>query len=373
MTWRRGVLADFMGDAIVYRNLEPLHPDVPGLREAWRSYGLDHYYIPRKTSPPYATVLLRFLQHLQRARGVAAPLQQALFIGDTLMNDGTAAQNLAQHLPMLGFIGADRTSEPERIEMHGDLMVANRWSALHTFLARVQAAGVPLDERTALLLDLDKTCLGARGRNDAVIDAARVAAVQRTMRSTLGDAFDLAAFRAVYDPLNQPTYHPFTGDNQDYLAYICLMVVGGVYPAEELWRDLQTGDVTTIEGFADRCEARRERMTPGLQAAHREVREGIAAEDPTPFKAFRRREYLETVGRMDTLPDDASVEDVLAHEIVITAEVADLASHLATQGVLVFGISDKPDEASLPTREQAAAGCQPLHRTPMKVYGAAVL
>jgi len=373
MTWQRGTLADFMGDAIVYRNLEPVHPDVPGLREAWSAFGLGHYYIPRKTSPAYAAALHRFLEHFQRARGVAAPLQSALFVGDTLMNDGTAARNLGRHLPIVGFIGADRPAEPESIEMRGELMVANRWSALGEFLERVRSAGAPLNECTALLLDLDKTCLGARGRNDKVIDAARVAAVQHTMQSTLGDAFDLATFRAVYDPLNQPEYHPFTADNQDYLAYICLMVVGGVYPAEELWADLRSGALSTIEGFAERCEARRERMAPGLLAAHREVRDGISSEDPTPFKGFRRREYLETVGRMDALPDDAPAEDVLAREIVITAEVASLATHLAAQGVLVFGISDKPDEASIPTPEQAAEGRQPIHRTRMKVYGQAVV
>lgn len=373
MTWRRGTLADFMGDGIVYRNLEPQHPQVPGLREAWQAFGLDHYYIPRKTSPAYAGVLYHFMQHLQQARGVCTPLRNALFVGDTLMNDGTAARNLGCHLPMIGFIGADRLAEPERVERQGELMVANRWSALGEFLARLQADHVPLDEGTVLLLDLDKTCVGARGRNDKVIDAARVAAVQHTMQSTLGDAFDLAAFRAVYDPLNQPEYHPFTADNQDYLAYICLMVVGGVYPAEELWRDLRAGSLTSVDAFAERCEARRERMTPGLLEAHREVREGIATEDPTPFKGFRRREYLETVARMDALPDDASEQEVLEHEIVITAEVASLASHLAAQGVLVFGISDKPDEASIPLPEYAAVGRQPIHRAQMKVYGASVV
>jgi hypothetical protein len=373
MTWQRGTLAELVGDAIVYRNLEPVYPDVPGLRAAWSTYGLDHYYVPRKTSPAYAGALFRFLQLFQRARGVTAPLRDLLFVGDTLMNDGTAARNLGWHLPMLGFIGADRLAEPARIEVQGDLMVANRWAALGQFLARVRSAGVRPDEGTALLLDLDKTCLGARGRNDRVIDGARVAAVQHTMRSTLGDAFDLEAFRAVYDPLNQPEYHPFTADNQDYLAYICLMAVGGVYPADELWRDLKAGDLATIEGFAERCQARHERMAPGLLAVHQEVRHGIAAEDPTPFKGFRRREYLETIRRMDALPDDASEQDVLTQEIVITAEVASLASCLAAQGALVFGISDKPDEASIPTPEQAAEGRQAIHRTRMKVYGEAVV
>jgi hypothetical protein len=37
--------------------------------------------------------------------------------------------------------------------------------------------------------------------------------------------------------------------------------------------------------------------------------------------------------------------------------------------VLIFGLSDKPDEASLPTPEQVIEGYRPLHQTVMKVYG----
>ena len=74
MTWRRGTLADLFGDAIVYRNLEPVHPDVPGLRAAWSSYGLDHYYVPRKTSPAYAGALFCFLQAFQRVRAMPAEI-----------------------------------------------------------------------------------------------------------------------------------------------------------------------------------------------------------------------------------------------------------------------------------------------------------
>ena len=73
---------------------------------------------------------------------------------------------------------------------------------------------------------------------------------------------------------------------------------------------------------------------------------------------------------MNALPADAPAEQVLAGEIVITAEVYSLACHARDAGVLVFGLSDKPDEASFPTAEYAARGYRPLHRTVMKIYGA---
>ena len=372
MTWQRCTLGDFLGDFVVYRNLEPVDARLPGLLDSWAQVGLDHYYVPRKTTPEYAAALMRVLQRAQKARGVSAPLARLLFIGDTAMNDGTAARNLTKYLPLRGFIGADRLTEPAQTRIDGKLMLANRWEALSAFLDWAQDEGLDCDERTALLIDLDKTALGARGRNDKVIDSARVQAVQRTMQEALADHFDEAAFRAVYDPLNQPRYHQLTADNQDYLAYICLMVVGGVYGAEELWRDLATGDLATIEAFVDRCEGCCHQMPPGLLMAHQQVRQGIEIQDPTPFKDFRRGEYHETVSRMDLLPDGASEARVLASEIVITAEVASVANAMAGRGVLLFGISDKPDEASLPTTEDAAKGYKPIHRTTMKVFGQTV-
>ncbi len=373
MTWERGTLADFLGDQLVYRNLEPMDARLEGLRACWRQIGLDHYYVPRKTSPAYAAALLYYAQKAQQLRGLSFPLERLLFIGDTLMNDGTAARNVGKHLPLMGFIGADRLNKPRQVEIQGDLMVANRWEALADFDVWVHSADFACDERTALFIDLDKTSLGARGRNDHVIDGARVQAVQRTMRVALGGHFDETAFRAVYDPLNQPEYHYLTADNQDYLAYICLMVTGGVYVPEELWNDLHAEEIGGFEAFLARCDGRRARMSPGLLEAHNEVCRGMEAEDPTPFKGFRRGEYFETVARMDTLPDDADEDAVLSGEIVITAEVASVAHYMAEKGVLVFGISDKPDEASVPTEDDAARGYQAIHRTTMKVYGQQVV
>jgi hypothetical protein len=89
--------------------------------------------------------------------------------------------------------------------------------------------------------------------------------------------------------------------------------------------------------------------------------------DPTPFKSFRYREYECTLARMDALPDDAPRERLLSQEITITREVADAALKLRRRGALTFGLSDKPDEASVPRPELARQGYLPLHRVMMKV------
>ncbi|MCG2769199.1 MAG: hypothetical protein L6435_12570, partial [Anaerolineae bacterium] len=182
-----------------------------------------------------------------------------------------------------------------------------------------------------------------------------------------GESFDEVAFRAVYDRLNQPRYHSFTRDNQDYLAYISLMVVGGVCLAAQMWDDLHDGRLSTFEEFVALCHDRRSRMSGGLLEVHQEVAARLAVGDPTPFKRFRYREYVSTVSRMNLLPGDASREEVLENEIVITGEVVELAQDMIARGVLSFGISDKPDEASIPTSELADQGYLPLHQVLMKV------
>jgi hypothetical protein len=364
----RKTLADFLGDRVAYRNLAPTDPTLPRLADIWEEIGLDTLRVPRKTEPVYAAAVYRFLQAAQAGRGMP-PLERLLFVGDTPMNDGTSAKNLGEYLPMRGFIGKENLTEVKQVKTEGPLMLANRWQALADFLDWVQTEGFAFDERTTLILDLDKTCLGPRGRNDKVIDRARVTAVRLTVEELLGGDFDETAFRSVYDRLNQLEYHPFTGDNQDYLAYISLMVVGQIYPAERLWTDLESGSLTGFHQFVTVCDAQQAEMSKGLLVAHREVTGNMAKSDPTPFKSFRFREYHTTVALMDALPDDASQADVLTGEITITGEVVEVAEQLAAQGVLTFGLSDKPDEASVPTPEDAAQGALPLHRVVMKMVG----
>jgi len=219
------------------------------------------------------------------------------------------------------------------------------------------------------VLDLDKTILGGRGRNSGVIDQARVQAVRQTVASLLGDAFDPVAFQITYNQLNQPEYHPFTTDNQDYLAYICLLLGCGIEKLEDLIQRIQTHRLQSFEQFIQQIDEKKAGLPVSLAEFHQDIYRLVQAGDPTPFKVFRRNEYQITASHMGCLPDDALITDILSKEIVITQEVRQLAIDWKSQGAMLFGLSDKPDEASLPTAALRAEGWLPLHQIPTHIVG----
>jgi hypothetical protein len=362
----RGTLHELFGDFVVYRRLEPQDGRRQGLSRIRAELGLEEGYLPRKAEPAYAQVVLHLLRQAQRLR-TRAPLRRLLYIGDTKRNDGLTIANLGEHLPIRGFIASEDSAGSERIAVENGVMHANHWGALADFVTFLEGEGFPLDESTAALVDLDKTAFGARGRNSHAIDAARVAAARRTVEEVLGKGFNEGKFRAIYDELDQAPYHHFTADNQDYLVYICLMVVGGVYDFAELLDDLKTARLRSFTDFIEACSRRP--IDEGLVPIHQEVYTNFRRGDPTPFKGFRYREYEETVARMDALPDGTGIERLLAEEIVLTQEVVNLCRLLVGQGVLLLGLTDKPDEASIPRPELAREGYLPLHRITMKVVG----
>jgi hypothetical protein len=275
--------------------------------------------------------------------------------------------------PGLAFIGSEN-SQPAAVEAvpvapQQSLYLANRWAALADFDRFCAAQGFPIDEATVVVLDLDKTTIGARGRNAHTIDQARVQAVQETVASLLGPAYDPAVFQAAYSRLDQPEFHPFTTDNQDYLAYTCLILGSGLYELGQFVSDIRSARLGSFAQFIDRVDARRDELPAALEAIHAEIYANVQAGDPTPFKPFRRNEYLATIRRMGCLEDPVPVETLLADEIVITQEVRHLALEWQARGALVFGLSDKPDEASKPTGEQAARGYAPIHRQSTHAVG----
>ncbi len=374
----RAAVSDLIGDFVVYRNLVPMDPDLPTLEGLRGPLALPPGEIPRKTTMDYARVMVRILRAARRLQLPGADIRRVVFIGDTRLNDATAFANICRAGSWHGraFIGSEN-SEPLHTEIEtvdvGAIFSANRWSSLQDFALYLNDQDFPIEEGTAVLLDLDKTTLGARGRNDRVIDQARVGAAFTTARQFLGDDFDRHAFETAYETLNQVDFHPFTADNQDYLVYICLMVSAGLYTLPELLEEIRLGPLSGFHPFIQAVESQSASLQSDLRLVHQQVYERVRQGDPTPFKAFRENEYQATVARLGHMPLNTPVEQLLSQEIVLTQEVRALALEWRRNNALLFGLSDKPDEASFPAPHLVSQGALPIHRVPTSVVGDSIL
>ncbi len=358
MAYRRAALSELLGDFVVYRNLCPMDPRLPGFPELREELGLKA--LPRKGTPDYARAVVRILAAAQRLRG--SELSHIVYIGDTRHNDGRTIASLGEFLPIRGFIAAEAPEGAPEAEISGGVMFANRWGLLARFAEWLEKEGFPVDGGTAVIVDLDKTAFGARGRNSGPIDAARVAAAERLAEASGGEPSVLQRFREAYRELNDPVYHPFTADNQDFVVFAALVTAYEAYPLSRLRADVVEGKLRTFTEF---LEVLGKRPLPrGLVELYREIEEGVHRGDPTPLKTFRRLEYRETLARIDRLPDASLPGEILREEIVITPEVWEFATEAEAKGALIFGLTDKPDEASLPPPGESGP---PLHRARMKV------
>lgn len=341
---------ELTGDAVLYRDLEPCDPALPRLAALRQRVGLPDGPPPRKRDAAYAQVVLALAETIQAARG-GAPLATLAVIGDT-DNDRLLAEHLRCVSPLTcyGFIGEDRPVAPERITWHGDTASATRWHLVRGWAAELDWRGVDW-ARTALLIDIDKTLLGPRGRSDGAIDDARAEGALAVAAGLASD-LDVPTFRRVYSELCRREWHDYTLDNQDYVVATALLVTTGAIGLDELRAAIDAG---VISGFAMMLAVVEPAVTPALAGLHAELRARVAEGDPTPFKAFRRAELTATLARMAD------------GRLTLCSDIFELCRMLADRGALLLAASDKPAESAIPTPEQAATGLQPLHRTPARV------
>lgn len=380
-SYGRSSISRFLGDFIVYRSLNPCDPRLPGFAESSAVLGLPAGRLPRKHEPGYAKVVVYQLQAARQLSRPGASLKRLLYLGDTRLSDATAFYNLcrAGGWEGLAFICSEDPRQPAALAAEDNpdkslqnsrLFISNRWSLLGEFDRQRQAAGFEVDEETVAVIDLDKTALGARGRNAGVIDQARQLAVQVTVADLLGEDFDPALFQQAYAALDKPEFHTFTQDNQDYLAYTCLAIGSGRCSLVSLLTKVRSGELAGFEPFISGLNTELAALPENFRALHRDFYAQMQAGDPTPFKAFRRSEYRLTAARLGCLPHGAPVPQILVEEITVTWEVHRAALEWKKAGALIFGLSDKPDEASLPTPELAQQGALPLHRIETHLIGA---
>ena len=370
-----GSLFDALGDAIAYRSLEPIDRRLPGLSLLRQPLGLKANRVPRKVEPAYGRVVAEML----RAAAALAPgsneIKRVVLVGDTQHSDGGAFVSICDALRCPGdaFICAENSAAPALVPSdRGDgknLFLANRWRLIGDFEVDLARRGVTIGRGTVVVVDIDKTALGARGRNDRPIDTARAAAVLRTARALRGGTVNRDLLLAAYNHFNQPRFHVFTTDNQDYLAYLSMLVEAGWSSIEKIREGITRGRLRSFGDLLNSVTATVERLPNRLRRAHDDVVMAVEIGDPTPFKDFRRAEYRETVDRMTPVGKGQDTARLLATRITLTAEVWRRVKLWRDRGALLFGLSDKPDEASFPSPELESEGYLPLHRTRALVVG----
>jgi hypothetical protein len=356
-------ISDLLGDFVAYRGLRPADPRLPGLAE------LAPGPSPRKGAPEYAAVAASILRAARELTAPGVALRRMIFVGDTRLSDGGAFTTLrnATGWESRCFIGRDEPGTSPATEQEGDITYANRWGALRDF-----AAGLEVDDATVVVIDTDKTLLGARGRNDRLIDQARLRALRAAVLDVVGAEFDQARFERIYRTIDTPRFHPLTADNQDFVGYLCVIAAAEVFSLAQIETMPERSPVPRFDQLLDQVEDACEVVgwpRASIAAFHDAFAEQARAGDPTPFKAFRRGEFAETAALMGRLPEGATAEQALREELVLTGEVWEVASAWRERGAVLFGLSDKPDEAAVPDAEDAARGLLPLHRIRTHIVG----
>ena len=103
-------ISTFLGDNIVYRNLQPMDERLPAFADIAALLGINATPIPRKSEPNYARVMATLLRYARALDGGGAAIQRLIYVGDTRLNDGTAITNLslAGGWPGIAFIGSEK-------------------------------------------------------------------------------------------------------------------------------------------------------------------------------------------------------------------------------------------------------------------------
>lgn len=374
ISYGKSTVSHFLGDRIVFRSLTPCDSRIPGLADLREKLKFPKDFLPRKSMPEYGKIIAEMVSSAHENLFPGSPLSRIIYIGDTRMNDGQAFVNIckASNWPGVAFIGADQ-SGPLEVKMEdtgsGKIYSATRWKALEQFESYLADNGFPVDEETAVLFDLDKTILGARGRNDKILDTIRLKAAEETLSNALGDEFSSSVFQNAYKTFNQVAFHPFTADNQDYLVYICLMISSGFISQSDLVQMVSQKHMPDFSDFLTYVNEKRTLLPKKVCDIHQNAYARFQMGDPTPFKSFRANEYKHMAQHMGNLPETAPIEQILTSEIAITGEIHNLARRWERQGILLFGLSDKPDEAILPSAILKAQGYLPVHHMMTHVIG----
>ncbi|HDL50435.1 MAG TPA: hypothetical protein ENG37_00300 [Firmicutes bacterium] len=333
--YKRDNLNTIFENYIVFRELNPLREELPSFSELKKQLKLD--FLPRKKDPEYAKVLSFLFKKI-------GDFEKVIYFGDTYLNDGSVIKNLTELNEYKVFGVITEEGEQDYIKFKGNMILNTKWRNLLPILEILEKRDFLLDEKTIVVIDIDKTFIGARGRNNKAIDKARTDAITSIIKDALGE-IEEDRFDYIYSRLNRRSLHSFTGDNQDIVAIMSILFYGDYYALGRFIREFYAGNWREPLEFFNTI------TIPPNDKAYKlleEVKENLLKKNPTAFPTFREKEFNCTLKRMDFLPDVSDVRKLLNEEILITKEVYDVGLIAKNKGALVFGLSDKPELSSIP-------------------------
>jgi hypothetical protein len=336
-------VADLFGELICLRDLQPRSSRLRGLDALRTPLRIAAPFVPRKNEREYASVVQAFVNDL------VGPDSCIIYIGDTLLNDGSVISNLASasRSPVFGFLCSEKGFGTAEDFILGPIYFARRWQSLSRFLAQGRRHGMTIDARTVALFDLDQTVYAAKGRDDGPLREARWEAIHSFLRDTIPSyKFDADRAERIYRKFDQDEYHHITRDNMDYVILLVLAVASGLCDVGEI-EAFAASDNNSIASLTEllhqRTLARQNHEDIGrVLDVIRAVHYNTLANDQTPCKEFRRYECLSTALRMRS--QDGQAE---RSRILLNREVVDFIRFLKEQRACLFAISDRPVEAAV--------------------------
>ncbi len=347
LTYKRAKLSNIFGEYIVFRELNPVKKELPDFEKIKAALSLKK--LPRKKDKEYAEALSYIFSSIRK-------FEKVFYIGDTLMSDLSVIKNFAR-IPGFKVFGViTREGEMNGFELKENFLMNGRWANLREAITLCEEKIFRIDDKTVLIIDIDKTAIGGRGRNDKAIDKARIDAI-RELASEIFGKVEEERFSDAYRTANRREFFYITEDNQDIISILSFLLYDGTVSVSEI----EGGKFNTVIELLEKSHSKNEKLTHYVM----KVLENIKSGNPTAFPSFRKKEFQKTIARSDFLPDETPISTLLSEEIMITGEVFDVAEDLKKRGTLVFGVSDKPALSTMPIDGEELP---PVYEKTMKVY-----
>lgn len=347
--YKRDYLNKIFEDYIIFRELNIVKSSLPNFENISKILSLNS--LPRKKDKEYVLVLSYLID-------LIGDFNRIIYFGDTFLNDKSVVENLTS-LNKYEVFGIITEGKGEKKKFN-NILINDKWENLREILKDLN---IRFDKYTFLIVDIDKTIIGARGRNDTSIVKARFDAIKKIADEFIGN-YDEDKFFKIYQKLNERKYQSFTEDNQDIVTLLTITFYLNLYPFDKFLYEFEDGiHKNKLIFFKEVLEKWNEDIK-FLEILKNCVNR-MEKNDQTPFIEFRYKEFETTINRMDFLSDDTPQNVLLEEEIMITREVYEILLEAKERNGYVLGLSDKPEASSFP---QKGSSLPPLHLKRAKIF-----